>query len=535
MKYSLGQYPYASRRVTLQAANGMVSTLQPLAAQAGLEILKKGGNAIDAAIATAVCLTVVDPTNNGIGGDTFALVWAGGKIHGLNASGPAPMSISIDSLTQKGHKEMPVFGLTPVTVPGAPSAWAELSEKFGKLPLTEVMQPAIEYAERGFPVSPSSGAAWQGAFNMYRSAKEEAVKHWFETFAQKGRAPEIGEIWRSPDHAKTLRAIAESKAEVFYKGDLADQIDRFSRLHGGYIRKKDLERYKPEWVDPIKVNYRGYDVWEIPPNGHGMVALMALNILKGFEFDEPYTEETLHKQFEAMKLAYVDGKKYITDINKMKVSVEDLLSEAYAEERRKMIGDQAHLPLAGRPSKGGTVYMATADDEGNMVSLIQSNYMWFGSGVVIPGTGISLQNRGNNFSLDPEHDNCLEPGKKTYHTIIPAFLTKNDQAVGPFGVVGAFMQPQGHVQIVMNTIDFHMNPQAALDAPRWRWIEDKIFHMEGRISEQVLRTLVDKGHHLISGLPLGKGFGSGNIIWRESNGIYTGASESRSDGTVLGW
>jgi gamma-glutamyltranspeptidase/glutathione hydrolase len=535
MNYNLGQNPYASRRPVIQAANGMVSTLHPLAAQAGLEILKKGGNAIDAAIATAVCLAVVDPTNNGVGSDTFALVWTKGKLHGLNASGPAPMGISIQDLVQKGHKEMPVSGLIPITVPGAPSAWVELSEKFGKLSLSEVMQPAIEYAEKGFPIAPSIGAVWQESFNMYSNEKDESIKHWFELFAPKGRAPEIGEIWRSPELAKTLQAIADSKAQAFYKGDLADRIDRFSRLHGGYIRKEDLEAYTPEWVTPIKVNYRGYDVWEIPPNGHGLVALMALNILKGFEFSEPYSVETLHRQFEAMKLAYADGKKYITDIRNMKVGIEDLLSEAYAEERRKMIGDEALLPQSGRPQKGGTVYLATADGEGNMVSLIQSNYRGFGSGVVIPGTGISLQNRGNNFSLDPEHDNCLAPGKKTYHTIIPGFLTKNNQAVGAFGVVGGFMQPQGHVQVMMNTLDFHMNPQTALDAPRWQWMENKIFHMEGQIAEQALKSLVRKGHHLISGFPFDRHFGSGSIIWRDSNELYTGASESRWDGTVAGW
>ena len=421
MNFDALHHPYASRRNTVYARNGMVATSQPLAAQAGLEILRRGGNAIDAAIATAAALTVVEPTSNGIGGDAFALVWTNGELHGLNASGPAPQGLSLEALEKAGHKVMPKRGFVPVTVPGAPSAWAELSARFGRLPLTEVLRPAIEYAEKGYPVSPTLGRNWEIAYHAYKEAQGEEFRHWFETFAPQGRAPQIGEMWRSEAHARTLQKIVESKGEAFYRGELAEQIDRFSRKHGGYIRKEDLEGYKPEWVQPIKVNYRGYDVWEIPPNGHGMVALMALNLLKGFEFSERDTVHTYHHQIEAMKLAYVDGQKYITDLNKMSVTVEDLLSDAYADERRRLIGKEALTPVPGRPAKGGTVYLATADGEGNMVSFIQSNYMGFGSGLVVPGTGIALQNRGHNFSLDPAHDNCLEPGKKPYHTIIPVW------------------------------------------------------------------------------------------------------------------
>jgi gamma-glutamyltranspeptidase / glutathione hydrolase len=535
MEFDSTYYPYPSRRNAHYAKNGMVATSQPFAAEAGLEILKKGGNAIDAAIATAACLTVVEPTSNGIGSDAFALVWTKGELHGLNSSGPAPKSISIEALQKAGYSEMPQNGLIPVTVPGAPAAWAELSERFGKLPLTEVLQPAIEYARNGFPITPTLGRLWDEAFDKFKDQlKGEEYADWFRTFAPQGRAPRIGEVWRSEKHAETLQLIAETKAAAFYHGELADKIDAFSKKYGGFITKEDLANYKPEWVKPIKVNYRGYDVWEIPPNGHGIVALMALNILKGFEFSSKDSLDTVHKQIEAIKLAFVDGKKYITDHSEMKMSVEDLLSDVYAEERRKKIGIEALIPEPGHPPKGGTVYLAAADGEGNMVSFIQSNYMGFGSGIVIPGTGISLQNRGYNFSLDPAHENCLKPGKKTYHTIIPGFLTKDNQPVGAFGVMGGFMQPQGHVQVVMNTIDFHLNPQAALDAPRWQWMEGKTVEMEHSFPEHIVDALGRRGHQVRWALGA-TGFGKGQIIWRNSNGILIGGTEPRTDGTVSSW
>ena len=467
MKFDALKYNYPSQRSVVYAQNGMVATSQPLAAQAGLDILKKGGNAIDAAIATAACLTVVEPTSNGIGGDAFALVWIDGKLHGLNSSGPAPKSISIDGLKNKGYDEIPKFGVIPVTVPGAPAAWAELSKRFGRLTLTEVLKPAIQYADDGYPVSPYVKKSWDRAYKLYeKEFKSDEFKYWFKTFTKDGRSPNMGEIWRLPDHAETLKSIAKTNAESFYRGKIAEKIDKFFNSYGGYLSKEDLEAFKPEWANPIKVNYRGYDVWEIPPNGQGLVALMALNILKGFDFTEKDKADTYHKQIEAMKLAFSDGQKYITDFRKMRISVEELLLESFAGKRRELIGEQALTPEAGEPDRGGTVYLATADGEGNMVSFIQSNYMGFGSGIVIPETGISLQNRGHNFSFDPSHYNCLEPGKRTYHTIIPGFLTKDGKPVGPFGVMGGFMQPQGHVQVIMNTIDFSLNPQTALDAPR---------------------------------------------------------------------
>ncbi|TLS38650.1 gamma-glutamyltransferase family protein [Pseudalkalibacillus caeni] len=529
-------YPYNSQRNTTIAKKGMVATSQPLAAQAGLDIIKKGGNAIDAAIATAACLTVVEPTSNGIGGDAFALVWTKGKLHGLNASGPSPKNISIDAVKERGYEEIPKHGWIPVTVPGAPGAWAELSKRFGKLPLTEVLAPAIDYAENGYPISPILGKYWKSAVNKFKEILSGAeFDSWFETFAPDGKAPEIGGIWKSPGHAVTLRSIAESNAESFYQGELAEKIEQFSKEYNGFITKEDLASFKPEWVDPIKVNYRGYDVWEIPPNGQGLIALMALNILKEYEFDQKESVDTYHKQMEAMKLAFMDGQKYITEESEMSVKVEQLLSEQYGEERRSLIGEEALTPEPGTPPKGGTVYLATADEEGNMVSFIQSNYMGFGSGLVVPGTGIALQNRGHNFSLDPEHDNRLEPSKKTYHTIIPGFITKGDQPVGSFGVMGGFMQPQGHVQVAMNTIDFHLNPQAALDAPRWQWLEGKKIAVENNFPTHIAQALARKGHDIQVALDSGL-FGRGQIIWRNpDSGVLFGGTESRTDGSVAAW
>ena len=527
-------YPYPSRRHAHYAKNGMVATSQPLAAQAGLQVLQAGGNAIDAAIATAAALTVVEPTANGIGGDSFALVWHGGKLHGMNASGPAARTSSLDSFTQLGLREVPKYGPLPVTVPGAPAAWAALAERFGKLPLTTSMRASIDYARDGYPVSPSVAFAWQQAHKLFRSTFKEAYfSHWFDTFGSE-RAPVAGEIWRSAGHAATLQSIAETNAESFYRGALAEQIGAFIQQCGGPLRADDLAKYAVDWVEPISANYRGYDVWEIPPNGHGLVALIALNILKGFDFSERDTVLTHHRQIEAIKLAFADGLAHIADPSHMKVSVKDLLSDAYAAERRALIGDHAILPQPGSPSRGGTVYLCTADNEGNMVSLIQSNYMGFGSGVVVPGTGIALHNRGNNFTLDPAHPNCIAPGKRPYHTIIPGFMTKDGKPVGPFGVMGGFMQPQGHVQMVMNTVDFGLNPQASLDAPRWEWERNNKVSLEHTMAEHLHRGLADRGHE-VSWSNNRIGFGRGQIIWRDAAGTLCGGTEPRADGTVAGW
>ena len=536
MKFDALRYQYPSRRTVVYGSRGMVATGQPLAAQAGLEILKKGGNAIDAAIATAACLTVVEPTSNGIGGDAFALVWVKDKLHGLNASGFSPKAADLAALKSAGMNEVPKYGWYPVTVPGAPSAWAELSKKFGRLPLTEVLAPAISYAAEGYAVSPTMSKLWQKAYaNFSKECKGDEFKHWFDTFCPKGKPMQPGEIWRSPGHAETLTAIAESGAEAFYRGKLAEKIDAFAKQSKAWLSADDLGAFHPEWVEPIGVNYRGYDVWEIPPNGHGITALMALNILKAYDFcgSREY-EDTYHKQIEAIKLAFVDAMHHVSDPRFMKYTAKELLSEAYAAERRSLIGEKALDPTPGTPPKGGTVYLATADGEGNMVSMIQSNYMGFGSGLVVPGTGISLHNRGNNFSMDPESPNCLGPSKKPYHTIIPGFLTKGNEAVGPFGVMGGFMQPQGHVQVVSNMVDFGMNPQEALDAPRWQWIKGKTILVEQNIPNHLALGLTARGHDIQVQQDTGT-FGRGEIIMKTEHGSLVGATEPRTDGCVAAW
>ncbi|TMN21701.1 gamma-glutamyltransferase [Lentibacillus cibarius] len=536
MSFHNQSYPYHVKRNATYAKNGMVATSQPLASQAGLEILKKGGNAVDAAIATAACLTVVEPTSNGIGGDAFALVWMKGDLYGLNSSGRSPESISIDAVKEAGFEEIPKYGWTPVTVPGAPGAWAALSERFGKLALNEVLQPAIQYAEEGFPVSPTLSKYWKKAYKNFSEHLTDSIfTEWFQTFAPKGRAPEAGEIWSSLDHAETLRSIAETGAESFYRGELAEKISSFSNENNGFLTYDDLAAHQPDWVDPIKVNYRGYDVWEIPPNGQGIVALQALNILKGFTFNEKESVSTYHKQIEAMKLAFADGEEHITEEKHMYCSSDDILCDEYGEARRNLITDDALQPEAGEPAMSGTVYLATADNEGNMVSFIQSNYMGFGSGLVVPGTGIALQNRGHNFSMNPDHVNALAGGKRTYHTIIPGFLTKDQQPVGPFGVMGGFMQPQGHVQVMMNTIDFGLNPQAALDAPRWQWLKDKKVEVEHSFPHHIAQELAEKGHDITMQLEPNS-FGRGQMIWRDpESGVLVGGTESRTDGTVACW
>lgn len=529
--------PYHSQRNPVVAKKGMVATSQPLAAQAGLTIMQNGGNAIDAAIATAAALTVVEPTTNGIGGDAFALVWVKDTLYGLNGSGKSPESISIDKVRAAGYDEIPKYGFTPVTVPGQPGAWAELSRRFGKLPFKDLMQPAIQYAEEGYPLSPVLAKLWDRAAVRFKEAFEgDEFDHWFETFTPNGRAPRVGEIWKSQDMADTLRELAETGCESFYTGNIARKIDDFSRAYDGYITKEDLAAYKPEWVDPISVNYRGYDVWEIPPNTQGIIALSALNILKNMDIEDKESADTYHKQIEAMKMAFADGEKYIADQAYMKdVTAEDMLDEAYAKELLKLITDQAGLPEAGEPKASGTVYLSTADEEGNMVSFIQSNYMGFGSGLVVPGTGIGLQNRGCDFNLDLESPNALGPGKRSYHTIIPGFITKGKEALGPFGVMGGFMQPQGHVQVAMNTIDFDLNPQTALDAPRWQWVKDKTVWVERNFPHQIAEDLIKRGHNIEMKLDSGA-FGRGQIIWRDpETGILYGGTENRADGHIAAY
>ncbi len=536
MQFDPEYMPYPSRRACVYAKKGMVAAQHGLAAQAGLSMLQQGGNAVDAAVAAAAALTVLEPTSNGIGGDAFALVWSGGQLHGLNASGPAPKGFSRQALQRLGLDRIPRDGVVPVTVPGTPAAWVALSRRFGRLPLTTVLSPAIRYAEEGFAVSANVAYLWRRAFARYRhECHGPEFTPWFKTFAPQGRAPHGGETVRLPDHARTLKVIAETEGAAFYRGELAERIDGFMREHGGFLRKEDLETYRPEWVTPISIEYRGYRVWELPPNGHGLVALLALNILKGFDLgDVRESVEAYHKQIEALKLAYADGKRVIADPVCMRVSVEELLSEEYAAERRRLIGKEALVPEPGRLARGGTVYLAAADAEGNMVSYIQSNYMGFGSGIVIPDTGIALHNRGHNFTLEPGHPNALAPGKRPYHTIIPGFLTRGERPVGPFGVMGAFMQPQGHVQVVVNTIDFGLSPQAALDAPRWQWLEGKQVALERGVAEHLELALARRGHEVVGPLKPGS-FGFGQIIWRTDDGVLIGGTEPRTDSGIAAW
>lgn len=515
---------------------GAVATSQPLAAQAGMSILQAGGNAIDAAIATAIALTVVEPTSNGIGSDAFALVWAEGSLHGLNASGRAPAQATLETYVSAGHAIVPELGWLAVTVPGAVSSWVTLHERFGRLPFARLFDSAIELAENGFVASPVVARYWQKALEDYSvRANGPEFAGWFTTFAPNGTSPRAGDVVRLGDHGATLREIAGSNGRSFYEGRLAEAIDAFATHTDGLLRGDDLAAHRPEWVDPIGTNYRGFDVWEIPPNGHGVSALNALNILEGFSFDEASFDDprTWHLQIEAMKLAFADASAYVADPDFVSVPTAGMLDKAYAAKRRLMISDEASNPAPGNPPRGGTVYLCAADNEGNMISLIQSNYQGFGSGIVVPGTGIALQNRGANFSLDPGHPNVIAPGKRPYHTIIPGFLTREGIPVGPFGVMGGFMQPQGHVQVVMRTVDQHLHPQAAIDAPRWRWEQSRVVWIEDRTPQPVIDDLRARGHEVVV-VHEPSAFGRGQIIWR-SGGALIGGSESRADGQALVW
>lgn len=526
---------YPSQRYPIYANRGMVATSSPQAAAAGLEILQAGGNAVDAAIAAAAVLTVTEPTANGIGGDAFALVWMKDKLYGLNANGPAPQNISIDKVLENKQDEegkMPTYGWTPVTVPGQPKGWAALSQRFGKLPLSQVLAPAVRYAREGYPCSPNLAKMWKRAYDKFKeNLSGEVFDEWFRTFTPEGRPYRAGEIIRLPNHADTLEKIGATNADAFYKGELADKIAQSSRKYGGYLSKEDLENYDVEWVEPISINYKGYDIWEIPPSGQGIVTLMALNILKEFDFKERDCADTHHKQWEAIKIAFADALHYVTDPKDMQVDYHRFLNPSYGKERAKDITDTACDPEVKEPPQSGTVYLCTADSEGNMVSFIQSNYMGFGSGIVVEGTGIGLQNRGRDFSLDKNHVNCLMPGKKTYHTIIPGFITKDGQAVGPFGVMGGYMQPQGHLQVAMNLIDFHLDPQQALDAPRWQWMRDNSFTVETRFDMEIARQLTARGHKVAVELNTAS-FGRGQIIVRLENGTLVGGTESRTDSNI---
>jgi gamma-glutamyltranspeptidase/glutathione hydrolase len=398
--------------------------------------------------------------------------------------------------------------------------------------LPEVMAPAIAYAREGYPVAATLARVWQLSAGKYQALRGDPVfKEWFKTFLFKGMVPVAGQMVKLPHHARTLQLIADSMAEDFYMGDLTAQVITDSREFGGFFCPQDFSEYDVSWVEPISVNYRGYDVCEIPPNGQGIIALMALNILKNFEFVQRESVDSFHRQWEAMKLAFADGKHFVTDPACMHLTPQILLNPAYGQERAKLISHTAAAPAVGMPPKSGTVYLCTADGEGNMVSYIQSNYMGFGSGVVVRGTGIALQNRGHDFSLNPSDCNALAPRKKTYHTIIPGFLMKDGEAVGPFGVMGGYMQPQGHVQVVQNLIDFNMNPQQALDAPRWQWMQDKRFLVEQSFNSEIARQLASRGHQVEVALDSAH-FGRGQIILKWENGVLIGGTEGRTDSNI---
>lgn len=526
--------PYPSQREAVLAEN-VVATSQPLAAQAGLRMMLDGGNAIDAAVAAAIALTVLEPTSNGIGSDAFALVWAGGGLHGLNASGKSPAALTLDRF--KGLDAVPLLGWDAVTVGGAVSAWATLSERFGSLPFAKLCEPAIEYARNGFLVSRQTAYYWDLGREKYADF-DELIK----VFCPDGKAPKAGEVFKSNDHANTLEQIAQTKGTSFYEGDLADCIAQHAKQTGGLITKADLASHKPQWVRPISIDYRNITLHEIPPNGQGLAALMMLGILKHFPMSQMRVDsaDSLHLQIEAMKLAFADAHRYIADPDWMDVDIEHLLDDDYLKQRAALINlTQAQDPNHGSPKPGGTVYLTTADSQGNMVSYIQSNYTGFGSGIVVPNTGIALQNRGGCFSLEPGHPNAAGPGKRPYHTIIPGFITKQSSSgetepVMSFGVMGGFMQPQGHGQVVIRLADYGQNPQAALDAPRWRVDKGLSVAIEPGFADEVYEELRSRGHDLKVASQPEEFYGRGQAIYKLPGG-YFAASDGRADGQAVGF
>ena len=524
------QFPYPSQRMPVLARN-VVAASQPLAAQAGMRMLLKGGNAVDAILATAIALTIVEPTSNGIGSDAFCILWDGRKLHGLNASGRSPSGWSLDRF--KEHPAMPQRGWESVTVPGAVSSWVTLSEKFGKLPFGDLFEPAIKYAAEGFMVSPTIARQWAAGV---QELKEQPG--FSDAFMPRGRAPEPGEKFSFPAQAKTLQRIAETKGEAFYRGELAEKIASFAKQHGAALSADDLALHKCDWVDPIGLDYRGYTLHEIPPNGQGIAALIALGILENFDFESLAVDsaDSLHLQMEAMKLAFADTYEYVSDPSTMRMKPADMLDEGYLKERAKRIDmKQARTPAFGRPAKGGTVYLTAADESGMMVSFIQSNFSGFGSGVVVPGTGISLQNRGSGFSVRPDHANVVAPRKRPFHTIIPGFVTHHGQPLMSFGVMGGSMQAQGHTQVMTRMVDYQQNPQAASDAPRWRIDTAAKVGIEHGVSAEVIEALRARGHQVTQADRWSTDFGRAQLIYRMGEDGYCGASERRTDGQAVGY
>ena len=492
-------FHFPSRRSNVAALQGMVATSQPLAAQAGLNVLQAGGNAVDAAIATAATLCVVEPTSTGIGGDAFALIWQADekRLYGLNASGPAPAALSADWIREQGHERVPALGPIPVTVPGSLRGWEEALRRFGSMSLDRLLVRPLYYAHNGFPVSEVIATNW-----AYSTEKMSAHPDSRRVWLPGGRAPRAGEVFRNPEFASTLTTIASKGVDSFYQGEIARQIVQTVQEAGGVLTEADLADYHPEWVEPISCTYRnGYTFHEIPPNGQGLTALLALNIVRGFDLGQiDYgSAERLHLLIEAMKLAFADASAYIADPRHAKVPLRGLLSESYTRTRRDLIEPgTALLPVAGDPSlHGDTVYLTVADASGNMVSWIQSLYMGFGSGLTAGTTGIQLQNRGANFTLEVGHPNEAGPGKRPYHTIIPGFISRDGEAWASLGVMGGFMQPQGHLQVGVNLIDYRMDPQTALDAPRFQWLRNREVALEPELGAETRAALSRWGHHLV--------------------------------------
>lgn len=520
--------PYASRRAPVMAAN-IVATSQPLAVQAGLQMLHKGGNAVDAAIATAITLTVVEANNNGIGSDAFALVWDGNELHGLNASGRSPAAWSPDRFTDKS--EMPISGWGAITVPGAVSGWVALSDKFGKLPFPDLFEPAINYASIGFQLGPISAPFWERAAGTYKN-----FESFMNTFTRGGAAVTAGELTTLPDHASTLTRIADTRGEAFYRGELAAEIIKDSEAHEGLMTLDDLANHSADWVIPIKQNYHQQSVHEIPPNGQGLLALIALGILEEFDLKQYPVDSTdsVHLQVEAVRQAYAIIERQLADPDYMQIPAEHFLDSDFMHQKAANIKlGQASNILTRVPANPDTVYLTTADSSGMMVSMIQSNYLGFGSGIVVPGTGISMQNRGRGFTLEDGHPNQVAGGKRPYHTIIPGFVTQNHRPLMSFGVMGGHMQAQGHVQMVVRIFDYQQNPQAASDAPRWHVKEDGRLALEQGFDIKVASDLAARGHKITFDEPAYI-FGGAQLITKLENG-YCGASDHRKEGMAAGF
>ena len=519
------------------ARNGMVATSQPLAAVTGLRVLMEGGNAIDAAVAAAAVLSVVEPRSTGVGGDVFSLIWPAGekRVRALNASGRSPAAASIHDLRSQGLNAIPPEGPYAVTVPGAVSGWVAALDAYGTMPLSELLKPAIDYASNGFPVSEFISSVW------YRDAHRLITRPSGSELLLNWRAPVPGEVMRMPELAGSLRAIAEGGSEAFYSGPIGQKIADFVQQLGGWLSIDDLSRHEATWVEPVCTDYRGVRCWESPPNTQGLIALMALNLAEGFDIAGMgfQSADAYHHLVECMRLALADGQSHIADPDKMRVQSSELLSKEYARERRRLVhSDRAMAAVSpGQvPSGSDTVYIACVDGQGNACSFINSVFRAFGTGLVVPGTGIALQNRGESFSLDPEHPNALEPNKRPYHTLIPGMATRDGELWLTYGVMGGDQQAQGHLQVLANMIDFGLPPQAALDAPRFSVKRGEGVAIEDLVPADTVRELGRRGHTMLVRPPDGIFFGGGQIIERDpESGVLKGGSEPRNDGCAVGW